>query len=141
MNHPYAASTGFKVARLTLPQQAVVWFALIAFAVAAYAPTAVLTLTRVLGETPIMVELCSSAGVKRIVLLDGAAQPAPADHARPGASDCKFAQLLGSLLPPAADAPTVPPASVDAARPASTLTARADDVWAGTHARAPPHAA
>lgn len=116
--------------------------ALLAFVFTTFGPTAALALARATSDAPIVVELCSSSGIKR-VMLDGASanEPAkPQEDARPAPADCKYCKLLSATLAPPPGELRIP---LDAGRGASLAReAQAqppvDAPWRGASPRAPP---
>ncbi|MFN3629389.1 MAG: DUF2946 family protein [Casimicrobiaceae bacterium] len=123
-------------------RRATALLALLAFILTTFGPTVALALARATTDAPITVELCSTSGIKR-VLLDAASADVPAppqSDARPAPADCKYCKLLSvSLAPPpgavgfqllAGDDP-IPPRNTLARLP-SSLT------WRGASPRAPP---
>lgn len=117
--------------------------ALLAFVVTTFGPTAALALARATGDTPIVVELCSSSGIKRVILEQSTAaesERAPAD-ARPAPADCKYCKLLtATLAPPSSTRWWLPETSSCEPETEAVERPTAGVLWPSAAPRAPPHA-
>ncbi len=113
-----------------------------AFVFTTFGPTAALALARATSDAPVVVELCSSSGIKRVVL-DAASvgEPAkPQDDARPAPADCKYCKLLSASLALPPGELRIPLEAGCGASLAREAAARPplDAPWPGASPRAPP---
>lgn len=117
--------------------------ALVAFLFTTFGPTAALALARATGDAPIVVELCSSSGIKRVILEQSAAaenERAPAD-ARPAPADCKYCKLLtATLAPPSSTRWWLPETSSCEPETEAVERPTTSALWPSAAPRAPPRA-
>lgn len=116
------------------------WMACCAVLLAALAPAVSQALVFASGDSAAWAEICSTAGLKRVQVAQGAEQSEPAAPADAMADHCPYCTLQSHAMAPPpvpASIASLPPLSFEA--PLLFLTApRTLFAWAAAQPRAPP---